>query len=62
MEAAALCKMADRGEITGAILDRPLALDNVIRLEAATIKHLTSPVAGRSGSVGCAAFWFKVRE
>jgi phosphate acetyltransferase len=59
MEAAALCKMADRGEITGAILDRPLALDNVIRLE---VKHLTSPVAGRSGSVGCAAFWFKVRE
>jgi len=46
IEAAALCKMADRGQITGAILDGPLALDNAISLEAAAIKHLISPVAG----------------
>ena len=51
MEAAALCKMADRGQITGAILDGPLALDNAISLEAATIKHLTSPVAGRANVI-----------
>jgi phosphate acetyltransferase len=46
MEAAALCKMADRGQITGAILDGPLALDNAISLEAAQIKKINSPVAG----------------
>jgi len=46
IEAAALCKMADRGQITGALLDGPLALDNAINLQAATIKHLVSPVAG----------------
>jgi phosphate acetyltransferase len=51
MEAAALCKMADRGQITGAILDGPLALDNAISLEAATIKHLRSPVAGRANII-----------
>jgi phosphate acetyltransferase len=51
MEAAALCKMADRGQIIGAILDGPLALDNAISLEAATIKHLTSPVAGRANVI-----------
>jgi phosphate acetyltransferase len=51
MEAAALCKMADRGQITGAILDGPLALDNAISLQAATIKHLTSPVAGRANII-----------
>jgi phosphate acetyltransferase len=51
MEAAALCKMADRGQITGAILDGPLALDNAISLEAATIKHLTSAVAGRANII-----------
>ena len=51
MEAAALCKMADRGQITGAILDGPLALDNAISLEAATIKHLASPVAGRANVI-----------
>jgi phosphate acetyltransferase len=44
MEAAALCKMADRGQITGAILDGPLALDNAISLEAATIKHFSRRV------------------
>ncbi len=48
VEAAALCKMADRGQITGAILDGPLALDNAIDLKAAEIKNLRSPVAGRA--------------
>jgi phosphate acetyltransferase len=48
IEAAALCKMADRKQITGAILDGPLALDNAISLEAARIKHIESPVAGRA--------------
>ncbi len=48
IEAAALCKMADRGQITGALLDGPLALDNAISEEAATIKHIVSPVAGRA--------------
>jgi phosphate acetyltransferase len=40
--------MADRGQITGAILDGPLALDNAISLEAAEIKKIKSPVAGRA--------------
>ena len=48
IEAAALCKMADRGQITGGILDGPLALDNAISLEAAEIKKIVSPVAGRA--------------
>ncbi len=48
IEAAALCKMADRGQITGAILDGPLALDNAINLESVAIKKITSPVAGRA--------------
>ena len=48
LEAAALCKMADRGQITGGILDGPLALDNAINLEAAGIKKIKSPVAGRA--------------
>src|SRR5205085_9355712 len=48
LEAAALCKMADRGQITGAVLDGPLALDNAISLEAAAIKKIDSPVAGRA--------------
>ncbi len=48
IEAAALCKMADRHQITGAILDGPLALDNAISLEAAQIKKIDSPVAGRA--------------
>jgi phosphate acetyltransferase len=46
VEAAALCKMADRGQITGGILDGPLALDNAIDLAAARIKKIDSPVAG----------------
>src|SRR6185295_6572893 len=48
LEADALCKMADRGQITGAVLDGPLALDNAISREAAAIKHIVSPVAGRA--------------
>jgi phosphate acetyltransferase len=48
IEAAALCKMADRGQITGGILDGPLALDNAIDLTAAKIKKIDSPVAGRA--------------
>jgi phosphate acetyltransferase len=48
VEAAALCKMADRGQITGGILDGPLALDNAISPEAAGIKKIVSPVAGRA--------------
>ena len=46
VEAAALCKMADRKQITGGILDGPLALDNAIDLAAAQIKKIDSPVAG----------------
>ncbi len=46
VEAAALCKMADRKQITGGILDGPLALDNAIDLDAAKIKKIDSPVAG----------------
>jgi phosphate acetyltransferase len=48
VEAAALCKMAERGQITGADLDGPLALDNAISLEAAQVKKIVSPVAGRA--------------
>ncbi len=46
IDAAALCKMADRKQITGAILDGPLAFDNAISLEAAEQKGIESPVAG----------------
>jgi phosphate acetyltransferase len=45
-DAAILCKMADRGQITGGILDGPLAMDNAINLEAARIKKIDSQVAG----------------
>jgi phosphotransacetylase len=48
LDAAALCKMADRGQITGAALDGPLAFDNAVSLEAARIKGIVSPVAGRA--------------
>jgi phosphotransacetylase/predicted hotdog family 3-hydroxylacyl-ACP dehydratase len=48
LDAAALCKMADRGQITGGILDGPLAFDNAINEEAARIKKITSPVAGKA--------------
>ncbi len=46
LDAAALCKMADRGQITGAILDGPLAFDNAISAEAAHTKQIVSAVAG----------------
>ena len=46
IDAAALCKMADRGQITGAILDGPLALDNAINHAAAAVKSINSTVAG----------------
>jgi phosphate acetyltransferase len=48
IEAAALCKMADRGQITGGLLDGPLAFDNAIDREAARIKGIKSEVAGRA--------------
>jgi phosphate acetyltransferase len=47
LEAAVLCKMADRGQITGGVLDGPLAFDNAISAEAAKTKGITSPVAGK---------------
>ena len=46
LDAAALCKMADRGQITGAVLDGPLAFDNAISAEAAAVKGIASEVAG----------------
>ncbi len=46
LDAAALCKMADRGQITGALLDGPLAFDNAVSIAAARVKGITSPVAG----------------
>jgi phosphate acetyltransferase len=48
IDAAALCKMAERGQITGGVLDGPLAFDNAIDPEAARIKGINSPVAGRA--------------
>jgi phosphate acetyltransferase len=48
LEAAALVKMADRGQITGATLDGPLAFDNAVSLGAAQIKKIKSEVAGRA--------------
>ena len=48
IEAAALCKMADRGQITGGLLDGPLAFDNAVDLDAARIKGIKSEVAGRA--------------
>ncbi len=48
IDAAALCKMADRGQITGALLDGPLAFDNAIDPEAARIKGIKSAVAGQA--------------
>lgn len=48
VEAAALCKMADRGQITDGDLDGPLAFDNAVSVEAAAIKGIHSPVAGRA--------------
>jgi len=48
LDAAALCKMADRGQITGAILDGPLAFDTAVSAEAARVKSLKSEVAGEA--------------
>lgn len=48
IEAAALCKMAERGQITGGLVDGPLAFDNAIDPEAARIKGIVSPVAGHA--------------
>src|SRR4029077_3399045 len=48
IEAAALCKMAERGQITGGELDGPLAFDNAISPEAARIKGIKAPVAGQA--------------
>jgi len=48
IEAAALCKMAERGQITGGVLDGPLAFDNAIDQNAAKIKGIKSEVAGRA--------------
>jgi phosphate acetyltransferase/phosphate butyryltransferase len=48
LDAAILCKMADRGQITGGILDGPLAFDNAVSEEAAKIKGIASPVAGKA--------------
>jgi phosphate acetyltransferase len=48
IDAAALCKMAERGQITGGLIDGPLAFDNAIDPEAARIKEINSPVAGRA--------------
>ncbi|MGE3710221.1 MAG: phosphate acetyltransferase [Hyphomicrobiaceae bacterium] len=48
VEAAALCKMAERGQITGGVLDGPLAFDNAVSLEAAHIKGIRSEVAGKA--------------
>lgn len=48
LDAAALCKMAERGQITGALLDGPLAFDNAVSIAAARVKGITSPVAGHA--------------
>ena len=48
LDAAALCKMADRGQITGGVLDGPLAFDNAVSLDAARAKGIVSAVAGRA--------------
>jgi phosphate acetyltransferase len=48
LDAAALCKMADRRQITGGILDGPLAFDNAVSIVAAKTKHIVSPVAGQA--------------
>ena len=48
LDAAALCKMADRGQIRGGLLDGPLAFDNAISAHAAEIKQIVSPVAGQA--------------
>lgn len=53
LHAAALCKMADRGQITGALLDGPLAFDNAVSPAAARAKGIVSAVAGRADVLVC---------
>jgi phosphotransacetylase len=53
LDAAALCKMADRGQITGGLVEGPLAFDNAIDLGAAREKHIEGPVAGQADIVVC---------
>jgi phosphotransacetylase len=53
LDAAALCKMADRGQIAGGVLDGPLAFDNAVSLEAARTKGIVSAVAGRADVLVC---------
>jgi phosphate acetyltransferase len=48
LDAAALCKMADRGQIVGGVIDGPLAFDNAVSQEAAETKGIVSPVAGQA--------------
>ncbi len=48
IDAAALCKMAERGQIHGGVVDGPLAFDNAVSIRAARIKHIVSPVAGQA--------------
>ena len=48
LDAAALCKMADRGQITGGLVDGPLAFDNAVSPEAAQVKGIRSAVAGQA--------------
>ena len=48
LDAAALCKMADRGQITGGVLDGPLAFDNAVSPDAARVKGIKSAVAGQA--------------
>ncbi|MDQ2823083.1 MAG: bifunctional enoyl-CoA hydratase/phosphate acetyltransferase [Pseudomonadota bacterium] len=48
LDAAALCKMAERGQVTGALVDGPLAFDNAVSAQAALIKGIISPVAGHA--------------
>jgi phosphotransacetylase len=48
VDAAMLCKMADRGQITGGLIDGPLAFDNAVSEQAARTKQIVSPVAGRA--------------
>jgi phosphate acetyltransferase/phosphate butyryltransferase len=48
LDAAALCKMADRGQIVGGVIDGPLAFDNAVSEEAAKTKGIVSPVAGQA--------------
>jgi phosphate acetyltransferase len=53
LDACALCKMAERGQITGGVLDGPLAFDNAVSREATAIKGIHSPVAGEADILVC---------